>query len=103
MISRFRQGVSTSPHAVPLLVLFALNLSFWIRVLVTGHVLLPGEFLRGFAPFGSDPQAPWNILQWDALGQYYPWRHFAAQQLRSGEIPIRNTAQFGGTPFGGHG
>jgi hypothetical protein len=99
MLSRFRQGVLASPHTLPLLVLFALNLLFWIRVLVTGHVLLPGEFLRGFAPFGSDPQAQWNILQWDALGQYYPWRHFAAQQLRSGGIPLWNPYQFAGTPF----
>jgi hypothetical protein len=99
MLSRFRQGVLASPHTVPLLVLLALNLLFWIRVLATNQVLLPGDFLRGFAPFGSDSQAPWNILQWDALGQYYPWRSFAAQQLRSGLIPLWNPYQFAGTPF----
>jgi hypothetical protein len=99
MLSRFRQGVIASPHTAPLLVLFALNFAFWFRVLVTGPVLLPGEFLRGFAPFGSDAQAPWNILQWDALGQYYPWRSFAAEQLQSGLIPLWNPYQFAGTPF----
>src|SRR4028118_2353358 len=99
MLLRFRQGVLASPHTVPLLVLLALNLLFWIRVLATGHVLLPGDFLRGFAPYGNDPQAPWNILQWDSLGQYYPWRFFAAQQLSQGLIPLWNPHQFSGTPF----
>ena len=74
------------PHAVPLLAFFALALLYWSRVLIGGQVLLPGDFLRGFAPFGNDPQAPWNILQWDALGQYFPWRHFSAEELRAGKI-----------------
>ncbi len=66
---------------------------------MTGQVLLPGAFLRGFAPFGDDPSAPWTILQWDALGQYYPWRTFAARQLQSGILPLWNPHQFCGTPF----
>jgi hypothetical protein len=55
--------------------------------------------LRGFAPFGADGSAPWTILQWDALAQYYPWRHYAAQSLQSGQIPLWNPFQFSGTPF----
>ncbi len=81
------------------LVLLVLALAFWSRVLFSGQVLLPGEQLRGFAPFGSDPRAPWTILQWDALAQYFPWRHFAGEQLRSGHIPLWNPFQFCGTPF----
>jgi len=80
-------------------VLLALALCFWGRVLFTNSVLLPGEFLRGFAPFGDDARAPWTILQWDALGQYFPWRHFAAGELHSGKIPLWNPFQFCGTPF----
>jgi len=68
-------------------------------VLFTNSVLLPGEFLRGFAPFGNDARAPWTILQWDSLGQYFPWRHFAAGELHSGRIPLWNPFQFCGTPF----
>lgn len=83
----------------PLLLLLALALAFWGRVLFTGRVLLPGEQLRGFAPFGSDTRAPWTILQWDALAQYFPWRHFAGQQLRGGHIPLWNPFQLSGTPF----
>lgn len=86
-------------HRVPLLLLFGLALLYWSRVLFTGQVLLPGGFLRGFAPFGSDPNAPWTILQWDALGQYYPWRTFAARQLHEGIWPLWNPYQFCGAPF----
>lgn len=87
------------PHLAPLLLLFALCLMFWSRVLFTDQVLLPGAMLRGFAPFGDDANAPWSILQWDALAQYFPWRHFAAQSLRGGQIPLWNPFQFAGTPF----
>ena len=79
--------------------LLLLALLFWARCLFFGRVLLPGDFLRGFAPFGSDPRAPWTILQWDALAQYFPWRHFAATQLRQGHIPLWNPHQFAGSPF----
>ncbi|HEX8466116.1 MAG TPA: hypothetical protein VF627_16000, partial [Abditibacterium sp.] len=82
-----------------LALLLGLCLVFWSRVLFTGQVLLPGAMLGGFAPFGTDPRAPWTILQWDALAQYFPWRHFAAQSLRAGEIPLWNPFQFTGTPF----
>ncbi len=88
-----------SRPSAPLFLLAALCLAFWSRVLLTDQVLLPGAMLRGFAPFGSDPNAPWTILQWDALAQYFPWRHFAAQSLRGGEIPLWNPFQFSGTPF----
>lgn len=91
--------LSRSRHLVPLLILFALCSLYWIRVLVSDQVLLPGEFLRGFAPFGNDARAPWNILQWDAMAQYFPWRTFAARQLHSGQIPLWNPHQFAGTPF----
>ena len=92
-------GLSTSHHALPVLILTGLSVLYWSKVLFTGQVLLPGAMLRGFAPFGSQLQAPWNILQWDALGQYYPWRTFAAGQLRHGLIPLWNPYQFSGTPF----
>ncbi len=89
----------SSRHFAPLAFLIGLSLLFWGRVLFTGQVLLPGGMLKGFVPFGSDPQAPWNILQWDALAQYYPWRLFAARQLQAGHIPLWNPHQFSGAPF----
>lgn len=98
-MNKSRNFFTRFPDAPYLAALLALSLLYWSRVLFSDAVLLPGEFLRGFAPFGSDPQAPWNILQWDALGQYFPWRFFAAQQLRDGLIPLWNPHQFSGTPF----
>ncbi|MEO6907636.1 MAG: hypothetical protein ABI210_07070 [Abditibacteriaceae bacterium] len=88
-----------SQHTVPSLILVILTLVYWAKVLFTGQVLLPGNMLAGFAPFGSHPNAPWNILQWDALGQYYPWRLFAARMLHQGQIPLWNPYQFSGAPF----
>jgi len=88
-----------SRHCVPLLILVILTLLYWAKVLFTGEVLLPGNMLAGFAPFGSHANAPWNILQWDALAQYYPWRLYAARMLHQGQIPLWNPYQFSGAPF----
>jgi len=96
---KHRVAFSFMPHLAPLLILCGLSLVYWSKVLCTGQVLLPGHFLRGFAPFGADPQAPWNILQWDGLGQYYPWRTLAARQLHDGLVPLWNPHQFAGAPF----
>jgi len=89
----------SSRHALPLLILLILTLLYWAKVLFTGEVLLPGNMLAGFAPFGSNANAPWNILQWDSLAQYYPWRLYAARMLHQGQIPLWNPYQFSGAPF----
>ena len=94
-----RNLILSHRHAPALGLLTLLALALWGRVLFTGQVLLPGAMLSGFAPFGGNAQAPWTILQWDALGQYYPWRHFAGQELRAGHIPLWNPYEFSGTPF----
>lgn len=98
-LQRPAAGLQSWPHRWPVLILVLFGLIYWAAVLFGGQVLLPGAMLRGFAPFGSDPNAPWTILQWDALGQYYPWRLLAARQLHSGLIPLWNPHQFAGTPF----
>ncbi len=36
---------------------------------------------------------------YDSVGQFYPWRKFAADSIRSGTIPLWNPYQFCGTPF----
>jgi hypothetical protein len=88
-----------SRRAVALGLLALVWTAWWADVLFTSRVLLPGEMLRGFAPWGSDPQAPWTILQWDALAQYFPWRTFAARELEAGRVPLWNPHQFAGAPF----
>jgi hypothetical protein len=97
-MSRLR-SLLLSRHAAPVAILVALSLACWGKVLFTGNVLLPGAMLQGFAPFGASPNADWNILQWDALGQYFPWRAFAARELQAGHIPLWNPHQFSGAPF----
>jgi hypothetical protein len=86
-------------HTVPVGLLLALCVLYWSPILLTGRVLLPGAMLSGFAPFGDRADADWNILQWDALAQYFPWRAFAARELQSGHIPLWNPHQFSGAPF----
>lgn len=98
-VDRATSSPSLQHHRAPLILLFALCTIYWSQVLFTDAVLLPGAMLRGFAPFGNDAGAPWTILQWDALAQYYPWRFFAAQQLQAGQIPLWNPHQFAGAPF----
>ena len=92
-------GARPSLHWRSVAAITALALLFWARVLFTGRVLLPGDMLAGFAPFGGNARAPWTILQWDALAQYFPWRHFAASQIHKGALPLWNPFQFAGTPF----
>ena len=48
------------------------------------------------SPFDSPP---WNPLFYDSIGQFYPWRQFAATSLRSGTLPLWNPYQFCGSPF----
>ncbi len=36
---------------------------------------------------------------WDGVAEFYPWRFFYAQTLKSGFLPLWNPHQFCGTPF----
>jgi hypothetical protein len=67
-----------------------------------GYSLLPAGLLSHLLPWktAASPSPPlWNALIWDSLGQYFPWRDFAAHSLRAGQIPLWNPYQFCGTPF----
>lgn len=85
--------------------LFYLGLAvlFLWRSTLTGDVFLPANLLAHIAPWTSAPHPealpPWNPLRWDGIGQFYPWRHFAAQTIRAGTLPLWNPCQFCGTPF----
>jgi len=65
--------------------------------------LLPADLLVQFEPWKSQvtgvPYSHWDPLVWDGVAQYYPWRLFAAETLRSGVLPLWNPYQFCGTPF----
>ncbi|MDQ2800905.1 MAG: YfhO family protein, partial [Armatimonadota bacterium] len=71
-------------------------------VVFGGEMFLPADLLRDIAPWrSSDPSSlvPWNPLMWDGMAEFYPWRLFAAETLRSGYLPLWNPHQFCGTPF----
>lgn len=68
----------------------------------TGQSIAPANLLSDVSPWrpaASDNMAPWNVLQFDGMAQFYPWRKFAADTLRSGYIPLWNPYEFCGTPF----
>ncbi len=79
-----------------------LALLFLCRSLLGGDVFLPAGLLRLVSPWramASSPGTHWNALRWDAIGQFYPWRKFAAESIRAGIVPLWNPWQFCGTPF----
>lgn len=77
----------------------ALACLFLWKVVFAGQVFVPAQLLRYLAPWTAEPRPPWNPLMYDSVGQFYPWRHFAAETVRSGTIPLWNPYQFCGTPF----
>lgn len=83
----------------PLLVFILLACLLLWPVVFGGQVFVPATLLRYVAPWEQDSKPPWNPLMYDSVGQFYPWRHFAAEELRAGRIPLWNPYQFCGTPF----
>ena len=64
-----------------------------------GRVFVPATLLHYVSPWEQEAKPPWNPLMYDSVGQFYPWRHFAAAELHAGRIPLWNPYQFCGTPF----
>ncbi|MDQ2798171.1 MAG: YfhO family protein [Armatimonadota bacterium] len=94
-----RYGLTRLLPFVTLLLLPCLLL--W-PVVFGGEMFLPADLLRDIAPWrGSDTSSlvPWNPLMWDGMAEFYPWRLFAAETLKSGYLPLWNPHQFCGTPF----
>ncbi|MES2465482.1 MAG: hypothetical protein V4671_33370, partial [Armatimonadota bacterium] len=95
-------------------ILLLLPLCVFYRPLFLGEAFLPADLLQPLAPWKgvSAPSrtgsaAPeggiaWNVLRFDGITEFYPWRLQAARSLRSGHIPLWNPFQFaarGGTPL----
>lgn len=98
-ISRFRTPLFLA--VFPLLAFLLL----W-EVLVGGKVLLPAEYLKGFQPWSAafPPEVraavpQWNVLQWDGMAEFFPWRLFAARSFAEGRIPLWDPHVLSGTPF----
>lgn len=74
------------------------------RALFLGDAFLPGDTLKHLAPWKTNeaPAEPWNVLRFDGITQFYPWRLQMVRSWRSGHIPVTNPYAFaadGGTPL----
>ncbi len=90
------------PALFPALALLAPPCLLLWPVVAHRELFLPADLLRDVAPWRTTNPAslvPWNPLMWDGIAEFYPWRLFAAQTLRSGILPLWNPHQFCGTPF----
>ncbi len=87
-----------------LIVLAAVDFVFLYKPLFCGKTPVPGDYLKQMRPWSSEP-APegWNVLMADGILQFYNWRHFYADCIRKGEMPLYNPYEFSGTPFAGTG
>lgn len=80
-----------------------LGILFLGRVVLTGRTFVPAQLLFYHAPWSAyatpENRPSWNPLMYDSVGQFYPWRKFAADSVHLGTIPLWNPYQFCGTPF----
>ncbi len=100
-MSRAEPKARWTAQALPLLVV-ALGPAILLAPILGGERLVPAVYQRAFLPWNESPErarVSWNALMADAVVQYYPWRHFAHESLRAGEIPLWNPHQLRGTPF----
>lgn len=85
--------------------MFVLCLFFW-KVIIKGLVTLPADITVGM-------YFPWLDYKWgyvvgvpvknplisDAISQFYPFKIYAIDQIKSGIIPLWNSSMFGGYPL----
>ena len=80
------------PKWFPLLFFCALGCVFYWKSLFAGDVFLPAALLGHISPWKQTSLypnlPPWNPLRWDGIGQFYPWRKFASETIRSGRLPL---------------
>lgn len=88
----------------PAICLLLFSLLFLWPVTLGGEAFVPARLLRHVAPWSASyapaDRPPWNPLMYDSVGQFYPWRAFAARTYRTGYVPLWNPYQFCGAPFG---
>jgi hypothetical protein len=103
MTARQRMG----RELVPLLIIAALSVGVLWRTTLGGKVMLPGDLLLIMEPwkhyayrFPEFHRVGNPIL--DAVQQFYPWRQFAGEMLRRGEVPLWNPYVLCGNPFVGN-
>lgn len=90
-----------------------IRLKYFLFILLIWGIFASPFLLFGKTPYPSDYQVnffqPWtqyegmagpvkNNAQPDIIGQIYPWRYFAIEELKHGSIPFWNPFSFSGTP-----
>lgn len=106
-------GMSTTParsraSLVAVAGLALLVIGFWADCLFGPYAPLAAGFQAQMEPWRSEahltpPDAQWYPLLWDGVAQFYPWRLFAARELRAGRLALWNPHQFCGCPFAANG
>jgi hypothetical protein len=84
--------------------LLLLPLLLFHRPLFLGEAFLPTDQLRQLSPWQSDGQttSAWNVLRFDGITQFYPWRLQTVREWHAGRLPLVNPYAFaadGGTPL----
>ena len=103
-MARTRSRASTI--AVAGLALLAVG--FWADCLFGPNTPLAARFQADMEPWRTEahltrPAEQWYPLLWDGVAQFYPWRLFAARELRAGRLALWNPHQFCGYPFAANG
>jgi hypothetical protein len=85
------------------LFLLLIPLVLFGKALIGRQAFVAADLLDHIAPW-ERPQvrSAWNVLRYDSITQFYPWRLESARQLQSGKLPLYNPYAFaadGGTPL----
>lgn len=88
------------------ILLCLLPLLVFHRAILFGEAFLPADLTGHLAPFKgireSTSTTPWNVLRFDGITEFYPWRVQATRDMQAGRIPLWNPYAFGangGTPL----
>jgi hypothetical protein len=98
------------PRALPVLLILLAVLVVFHPVLFLGQAFLPADLLSHLSPWRGTTEAPnlypWNVLRFDGITQFYPWRLQTARAFAEGQLPLTNPYTFaaeGGTPLWANG
>lgn len=90
-------------HWLPVLLLALLPLFPLWRCVFLGETIGPWDFARAYGPqLSAPPNQPFDVLQMDAVLQFYPWRDLVLSAWRAGELPLWNPYVLMGNPLAGN-
>jgi hypothetical protein len=111
ILNLFSRGASDEPSSGliarvwPAVLIVAVAAALLWRTLFAGQILLPADTLLVMLPwklYAAERfphfRGAYNGLL-DPIQQYYPWRLYAVESVRSGFLPLWNPYSFSGSPF----